>query len=514
MTMMRDWSTLKKLIWLKQTKLYTALETFTGDVVSFVAKKAASIKQLTVNIEPVQDLHGYDNPWPAGCGVNLFSGTYNANGITISGGAYTVNAVNARIAVVPCKANTTYTAKKFETSNRFIVCSASEYPTNGTVLTNYFNDSTAVQKTFTTDANAQYICIGVTTSAEQEEPKMVVCLGSTLPEEWTPYSNICPISGWTGCNVVDTGKNLFDDANANWKTSYYIDANGAEQSNSNYKYSQSFTKVKSGQTYTLQFYKGTTKNAATTIACYDANMAFKTRVNCISNTTETGDMNGTFTVPNSVVFIRISMPRDDITNVQLEEGAVATTYEAFGSSLSISWQSTAETVYGGTLTINEDGTGKLAVDIIACDLANYTGAVAVISNGSNRYFRFDDLPTYPDMKDSSLYNLSDKYKKTVISTSTTNIGIGIGKASSVSHRSVFFRPEKASSYDANTIKTFIRETLGGLTVCYKIPAVEYTLSVEQMNTLVGLNNIWADCGPVEVKVQKGILDKTNGGTTP
>ena len=26
------------------------------------------IKQLTVNVEPIQDLHGYDSPWPAGAG--------------------------------------------------------------------------------------------------------------------------------------------------------------------------------------------------------------------------------------------------------------------------------------------------------------------------------------------------------------------------------------------------------------------------------------------------------------
>ena len=56
------------------------------------------INSLISNIKPVQDLHGYDSPWPAGGGVNKLSCppsfTQTSNGITLTSdgyGKYTLN---------------------------------------------------------------------------------------------------------------------------------------------------------------------------------------------------------------------------------------------------------------------------------------------------------------------------------------------------------------------------------------------------------------------------------------
>ena len=49
-------------------------DTAFGDIASFPdGADGLPVKDLTVAIEPVQDLHGYDKPWPAGGGKNRVS---------------------------------------------------------------------------------------------------------------------------------------------------------------------------------------------------------------------------------------------------------------------------------------------------------------------------------------------------------------------------------------------------------------------------------------------------------
>ena len=43
---------------------------YSGTVASFTGTVDSSITNLTANIDPTQDLHGYANPWPAGGGKN------------------------------------------------------------------------------------------------------------------------------------------------------------------------------------------------------------------------------------------------------------------------------------------------------------------------------------------------------------------------------------------------------------------------------------------------------------
>ena len=46
-------------------------DTASGDIASFPdGADGLPVKDLTVGIEPVQDLHGYDSPWPGGSGKN------------------------------------------------------------------------------------------------------------------------------------------------------------------------------------------------------------------------------------------------------------------------------------------------------------------------------------------------------------------------------------------------------------------------------------------------------------
>ena len=55
-----------------------------GSIANFTTYYPASLKSCVCEIEPVQDLHGYNYPWPAGGGKNLYGNgdvTANANAI-------------------------------------------------------------------------------------------------------------------------------------------------------------------------------------------------------------------------------------------------------------------------------------------------------------------------------------------------------------------------------------------------------------------------------------------------
>lgn len=67
--------------YVRKDVLYNMLPTDTasGSVASFPdGADDVPLKSLVVGIEPVQDLHGYDSPWPAGGGKNLLNPNYSA----------------------------------------------------------------------------------------------------------------------------------------------------------------------------------------------------------------------------------------------------------------------------------------------------------------------------------------------------------------------------------------------------------------------------------------------------
>ena len=55
--------------------------TVSGAIASFTTPFAYPLKKLVAQINPVQDLHGYDAPWPAGGGKNKFDKSIDFNEI-------------------------------------------------------------------------------------------------------------------------------------------------------------------------------------------------------------------------------------------------------------------------------------------------------------------------------------------------------------------------------------------------------------------------------------------------
>lgn len=163
----------------------------------------------------------------------------------------------------------------------------------------------------------------------------------------------------------------------------------------------------------------------------------------------------------------------------------------------ISWQATASTVYGGALTINEDGTGELVVDSVKAvfdgtETFTSTGGYFVHTLDSRNIADADNaisshLPENPSIgSNNNLTGFRWYYRNSPPSGSNILIRFDRNQSSSD------FRAYLAEQYAAGTPFTVV----GKLLPAY---AQSYQLTVEQVTTLLGTNNIWADCGEVSVE---------------
>lgn len=199
-------------------------ETATGAIASFETDMVGRAKEVKVEIEPVQDLHGYDNPWPAGGGKNklnlatdvvVLSGTVpSAVTITSADGTATIteNYYNRNSNkfgwAFNVEENTNYTISGNAQSSSKVLLKI--YSEDGSLV---YSDAVtqealgAFNRTFNSGSNTKLYFYASISSWGQTIAltSMQIESGSTATD-YAPYSNICPISGRTGANVWDDPK--------------------------------------------------------------------------------------------------------------------------------------------------------------------------------------------------------------------------------------------------------------------------------------------------------------------
>ena len=164
-----------------------------GPVASWNDPEGGLPINLIAAIEPIQDLHGQANPYPAGGGKNLFdkSATNTENGygaaqyIGITGEP-TVSANYNISEYISVSAETVYTLNPTSGSNPSVVF----YDSNKQYISGV-DYSSVTAFTFTTPANAAYLRASIPIA---NVDIFQLELGSTATA-YAPYSNICPISG-------------------------------------------------------------------------------------------------------------------------------------------------------------------------------------------------------------------------------------------------------------------------------------------------------------------------------
>lgn len=209
-----------------------AVLTITGNPVRFTGMTNTQIQALSVNLRPIQDLHGYSKPWPAGGGTNLIpltvdtikaanggANTWNGNSKTITGVTYTiltdeagnVTGINAN-GTVPAKgvsklnlgtihavSGTTYGIKKFNADDGGNFFGNIKPRFSSATDANIYGNTTMTADSDKDVAVSYYIMSGAVANNRLITPFIAVT--SIAPTVFAPYSNICPISGSTGLSV-------------------------------------------------------------------------------------------------------------------------------------------------------------------------------------------------------------------------------------------------------------------------------------------------------------------------
>ena len=300
-------------------------------------------------------------------------------------------------------------------------------------------------------------------------------------------TNIRPITGHPGCTVSRVGKNLLNQATRT--DGYYIESNGTIVSYPISCYSD-YIPVEPSTLYNLSFIN--TAGLTRRIAAYDKNKNWLVELNRSSYSAGYATLPCTTTADTA--FVRISYVQSD-TDVQFEKGT-PTSYEPFNRQISyVSWQTKAGVVYGGTIDIIN---GILTVTHFSY---NFDGTESFnrSSTATNAFWLYLDnnVPhNWPLMK---VYpNILTSRSSMFIPTSDVELyrnnygylyldnGANFNCDPDVFGTTInSFKAKLAELYNAGTPVSVYAEI--------KTPQT-YQLTPQQINTLLGSNNIYSDVG--------------------
>ena len=430
-------------------------KTKSGDIVTVEDAVAGNAQGLVVNFEPQQDLHGYDNPWPAGGGVNKI----NAPDVTLVGGNYLYNGAF----VIPAG---TYTINFSYSSGASNSATVAMLDANGNALT---SGSHNMPWTFTTTAESASLKIYVSNAGTYSN--IQINEGSAaLP--YAPYSNVCPITGWTGCEATRTGKNLLNPDAKRWV-----------QDSNMYFYLQTGLLLPVGA-YTLS-YKGENN-----ISALYANDIDGSSIALIYNNKK---LTFTLSAPTKVSFNFYDVNHnlaDNMSLYQLEFGSAATDYEPYsGTTVPVSWQTEAGTVYGGTYEF-VSGEGESNLKLVTLNGSETWGSYSATYGGF-----------YLSISDADINGIpSEQLKSNLFKGANSRGGIAGNNwviktyNSTADNKAVFFC---CPITDKDEWLAWLANNPVQLLYPLETP-VEIQLTPQQIALLAGTNNVWNDIGSTEL----------------
>jgi hypothetical protein len=509
------------------TGLKSAVEQLDANVITDSAGPASIVsiadgadgmpmRKVEVAIEPVQDLHGYDSPWPAGGGKNVLPYRDDIVNATVDGITYTINK-DADGNVISITANGTATQNTiFHISNR-VTFPAGSYilsgcPSGGSNpgymlfdRIEYFSGYEVGNGISATQASEHEIWIairitsGITVNNVVFKPMIRPATESDA--SFAPYSNICPISGWTGAKVTRCGKNLCGGEPMKNALLTIADASAGSDADGEYV---SFAADKTAKNKLFASFKSDTQYTVV-IRYKKSNTSLNSNMQIIytDGTTQTIITADTYEEGKLFTAIAISQVGKTISYIRsayfsgttlvyydqcgVFEGVLTEDqFEPYqGQTYEVAFPSEAGTVYGGELTVNEDGSGQLVVDMAKETYDENSGFSSV-----------GDSVTYPMYYHKAV---SSNYKKIITCNEFVNTYINwnnfsngirlIGSDFRVRYTPLFNNLTEFNAWIANN----------NIEVLYELTTpITYTLTAQQVKTLLGQNNIWADTGNIAV----------------
>lgn len=485
------------------------LKQASGTIASFPdGSDLAPAKSVTVTLEPIQDLHGYDRPWVGGGGKNLLENT--ASTTTTNGVTFTVNDDGTIVA------NGTATATAQVKVGNVAVTEGESYRVNGVTggsastyrisVIFYSSSSQYISETqatngdavITAPANAVRMDVycrvqnGTTVNSLKFSP--MVRLSSVTDATYAPYSNICPISGRTSVGTYVSGVNVWDEE---WEVGTFDTATGANIAISSQIRAKNLIPVIPSATYYL------TKATDMWLLFYDADF------NVLSPTLSSNwqlannarkaypSAYGLLTIPSDAHYIRFYCVASYGTtynhDISINYPSTDTEYHPYHGNTYTT--DLGQTVYGGTLDVVS---GVLTVDRGMVDLGTLNWAVT----------KRDDTGVYGYfMSASSLvgakHNASNAADYTYGICSAYQTGVSpsaIYYGTATNHVAIDANARvRASRIDDSTDASAFKTAMSGVQLCYQLATPQtYQLTPTQVDLLLGQNNVWSDAGEVVV----------------
>ena len=299
--------------------------------------------------------------------------------------------------------------------------------------------------------------------------------------------NVRPISGFTGCNVYRTGVNVWDEE---WEVGGISGSTGEDANNGVQIRSKNYIPVKTD----VQYYfanKGITSGNNTQGRFYDKDK------NYIGSTTAGGTAvmyNAAFTPPANAAYMRFAMQTAYGTtynnDISINYPSSDHDYHAYvGTTLPVSWQSEAGTVYGGTLDVI---TGLLTVTHGIVDLGDYDWTY--YTGGTNPIF-YTTVTGTRQYSNGDMPNAISSMYKVRISQSRSNFARYALDGEFTFLSTTESLAIRNSDY---TSAAAFKTAMSGQTVVYELATpLAYQLTPQQIATIrLGINNVWCDTGPV------------------
>jgi len=445
------------------------INTASGAIASFDdGADGQPIRKLVAQIEPVQDLHGYDHPWPGGSGANQWDEQWESGWYDQTTGEQIASTSRIRnknkLVVTP---GTTY----YFVKPAGVVVYLYYYDANENFIT--FADVFATAGTggtFTIPADAHFMNFMAADSVYHNN--IAINYPSTVTT-YSPYSNICPISGWTGAEIEQGGVNVWDEE---WEAGAYNVTTGEPVEITSRIRNKNKIVVIPGTTY----YFVKPEGKLVYLLYYDANKNYITWADPFA----TSDTGGTFTIPANAHFINF-IAADSVYNndISINYPATDTTYHPYtGNQISVTFP---DTIYGGE---DEVISGKLKSTMALIDLGSLNwGIIEKSASQLHTVFTCNLGGIGSSTCFCSIYEtLPAPAPYTTQEDKTLQVRSSNG----------FIYVADDSYSDAASFKT----AMSGVQLCYELAEpVEYTLTGNEMETLYGTNNIWSSTGDTEVE---------------
>ena len=505
------------------------LETATGDIVSIPdGQDLIPAQSLKVQLEPIQDLHGYDSPWTAGAGKNVLPFYQNGEdklGLTIrydeDEECYIINgtttsAGNMQIAnptKVGWTSGETYTLSITKISGSMTIGEGtgitfaialfnqnySGWIRGSTTETDINSRLNATDTAFPA-ANSHLLlqCWRTGTVFNNLKIRIQIEKGSEATS-WTPYENICPIYGRTKVDTNAVGKNLWNDSIAPTDIEAYS-ISGVKGT-----YRGRDLQLPKG-TYTLSF------NGTTDTYLYgnvvNADGSWVSSFQLTVGTAGTRTPTVTLSDGQYLKIYVASGSSADLTNgkIQLEVSNSATYYEPYDGKIYttdfVDSQGDPITVYGG----NVDQVSGVMSNIMNKIVINkWDGTFGATPNGFAVFKSLSDKFSARNSK-SNMFFVSER------SYDTMPLGSYQGGSGAMGTWTFILPSTVTSLQEANEWLANLPESL---VVTDKIAEPVIQLTPQQIDLLKGTNNIWSD-GTVTLvynaDIQQWVLKKLGSGT--